>query len=269
MSDTHLSANRLWQRLWSASPAVAASVTDRDSAETIGAARAGGLDVAELRIDHFADQVAERVLEVAARCTPTPTIATIRSAQEGGAWGGTDAQRAAVFDAVVGGVDGIDIEMSSDALYGSVVARARAAGTVVVVSAHDFDGVPSLDALRDLAARARGVGADLVKVAATPRDADELARLASFTIAEADRGVIVVAMGPWGPLSRLAFPALGSRLTFASMGGPGAPGQLPLDETVALLHRLVPTRSTVAAAAHDIATVADEAEADADADGGR
>lgn len=262
MSDKHLSANRLWHRLWSPSPAVAASVTDRDSAATIGAARARGLDVAELRVDHFVDRSTDRVLELVARCAPTPTIATIRSADEGGSWGGTDAQRVALFDAVVGGVDGIDVELSSGAVLAEVVVHARATGTVVVVSAHDFDGVPSLDSLIALADRARAAGGDVVKVAATPRGADDLATLASFTIAEAGRGVIVVAMGAWGPLSRLAFPALGSRLTFASLEGPSVPGQLTLDETVALLDRLVPTRSTDAASAPAVAAAGTDDDAE-------
>jgi 3-dehydroquinate dehydratase-1 len=45
-------------------------------------------------------------------------------------------------------------------------------------------------------------------------------------------------MGDAGVASRVLFPALGSLLTYASAGTQTAPGQLDLDEAVALLRRL-------------------------------
>jgi 3-dehydroquinate dehydratase-1 len=55
---------------------------------------------------------------------------------------------------------------------------------------------------------------------------------------DAGPGLIVIGMGDAGVASRVLFPALGSLLTYAAAGTQTAPGQLALDEAVALLRRL-------------------------------
>ncbi|NLA36680.1 MAG: type I 3-dehydroquinate dehydratase, partial [Actinobacteria bacterium] len=82
------------------------------------------------------------------------------------------------------------------------------------------------------------------KIAAMTTSDAEVRALAAFTIAHADEGVIVIAMGEHGTRSRVFFPALGSLLTFAT--APGAPvvsGQLSFDDTVAELARFYPSRA--------------------------
>src|SRR3989442_1234936 len=55
------------------------------------------------------------------------------------------------------------------------------------------------------------------------------------------RGIVTLATGPAGPLSRLVLPAAGSLLAYGHVGHPTAPsGQLPVAELAALLRRLLP-----------------------------
>jgi 3-dehydroquinate dehydratase-1 len=179
-------------------------------------------------------------LEVARAYAAVPTLVTIRSAAEGGAWSGDERARAALFGAVVDLVDGVDVELSSTAILPGVIAAAHAAGRVVVVSHHDFDATPPVETLAEVAERAKAAGADYVKVAMMARDQRDVRTLADFTLRYAGLGLIAVAMGPYGAASRVFFPSLGSRLTFAHLGRASAPGQLPVAELLPLLRRFCP-----------------------------
>lgn len=221
-------------------PRVAVPFSDAVADAALREAAADGLDVAELRIDRFSSVDPEHVEAQIGRFAAFGTLATIRSPAEGGSWAAGDEERLALFERVIPLVDGVDVELSSSGIVAEVAARARAHGKLVVVSSHDFERTPPHDELSALASGARSVGADLVKVATTARSAGDLRTLARFTLAQAEAGVIVVAMGPYGPASRVLLPLLGSRLTYASVGEPVANGQMSLPETVALLRRLSP-----------------------------
>jgi len=115
---------------------------------------------------------------------------------------------------------------------------ARAAGRTVILSAHALDATPPRDALLALVDRAAALGADVTKLAAHARHLDDVRTLLEVTLAARARGVVTLAMGPWGALSRIVLPAAGSLLTYGSVGRPTAPGQLPVAELRALLDRL-------------------------------
>jgi 3-dehydroquinate dehydratase-1 len=68
----------------------------------------------------------------------------------------------------------------------------------------------------------------------------ELRTLLDVTRAAGARPVATLAMGPLGPLSRFVLSAAGSLLTYASVGTPTAPGQMPLAELAVLVRRLFP-----------------------------
>lgn len=228
-------------------PLVAVPLSDAvTDGELIGAA-ADGLDVAELRIDLFSSTDPAHVVDQIGRFAAFPTVATIRSATEGGCWEGSDEARLALFERVVGLVDGVDVELSSTGMAADVVALARAKNKVVIISSHDFDGTPPIEELTDRARRAHSIGADHVKLATTATSVDDMRTLAQFTLDHHEAGPIVVAMGAQGPASRVLLPLLGSRLTYASLGPPVVSGQMSLTETVALLARLGPATSGAAA----------------------
>jgi 3-dehydroquinate dehydratase I len=221
-------------------PVVAVSVTDADPGKTAAALWAADVDVAELRIDRFGRRDPASVVAVARAFGTLPTIATIRSVAEGGGWADDDETRAALFAAVLGVVDGVDVELSSKGILRRVVDGAREAGRTVIVSHHDFEATPSIGELDALAEQAKENGADYVKVATMPRSQRDVRTLAEFTMRNADIGLITVAMGEYGATSRVFFPVLGSRLTFAHLGHASAPGQLPVAELSPLLRRFYP-----------------------------
>jgi 3-dehydroquinate dehydratase I len=81
---------------------------------------------------------------------------------------------------------------------------------------------------------------DIVKVAARCNVPEDLQRLAAFTLAHREEGIIVVGMGPYGLSSRVFFPALGSLITYTFHGVPTAPGQLNCHDTLTYLNDFYP-----------------------------
>lgn len=160
---------------------------------------------------------------------------------EGGDWDGPETDRLELFRAVLPHVNGIDIELSSHEIVDQVIASAHDAGKTAIVSNHNFNETPSNAELERMVAEAKGRGADLVKLSAMATAPEDLVTLAKFTIDNAQYGVIVIAMGPLGSMSRVFFPALGSRLTYASNGPRHTvSGQLNFVETFEMLRKFYP-----------------------------
>jgi 3-dehydroquinate dehydratase-1 len=198
-------------------------------------------DLVELRADLFdapspaALTAALRTLADAAR----PVILTVRSASEGGQ-AMSESLRASLYASGLEQADAVDLEIASEDLVRDLVPRARAAGRTVILSAHDFRSTPSTDTLLGLVDRAESLGADLTKLAAHAETLDDVRRLLEVTLAARTRGIVTLAMGPVGGLSRVFFGAAGSLLTYASVGRPTGPGQLDLAELSTLVRRFFP-----------------------------
>ena len=204
-------------------------------------ARADGADVVEVRADLFDDPepgamvAALRRLRAAGR----PIVFTVRAEAEGGK-PLDEARRAALYHAALPQVDAIDAEIVSTALTVDLVPAARAAKKLVILSVHALEATPPQDGLLSLVDRGFGLGADVVKLAVHAASIDDLRTLLAVTLATRRRGIVTLAMGPLGPLSRVALPAAGSLLTYGHVGRPTAPGQLTVAELSALIRRLYP-----------------------------
>jgi 3-dehydroquinate dehydratase type I len=199
---------------------------------------ATGADLLELRIDLFRDPRPEVVRAALARLRAggRPIIATVRAAAEGGR-PLDDARRQALYEAALADADAIDVEIASP-LAPAVVPRAKAAGCTVILSAHTLDHTPTAEALLALVDRAATSGADVTKLATHAASLEDVRTLLDVTLRARTRGVVTLAMGPFG-VTRVLLPAAGSLLTYGHVGRPTAPsGQLPLDELAALLRRL-------------------------------
>ncbi|MGW0363485.1 type I 3-dehydroquinate dehydratase [Streptomyces sp. NPDC002990] len=222
-------------------PLVAVSFRDNDSERLASEAKAAGIDIAELRIDRFAQTDAEHVLEQIRTFHSLPVLATVRSAQEGGDWNGTEEERLELFRAMAPHVEALDIELSSRGILADVIAAAKQHDTVAIVSYHNFEHTPSTEELEAVIDDAKTAGADIVKVSTMVTSESDVKRLASLLLnADADTELIVIAMGPTGAVSRIFFPALGSRVTYSFIGSSSAPGQLDFPETFALLRKFYP-----------------------------
>ena len=224
----------------SGTPLIAVSFADGRTDQDIAEWLESGLDIAELRVDRYTSFDLTHVVDEVKRYEAFPTIATIRSKGEGGSWDGNEDDRLELFTAIIPEVDAVDIELNSPELLQRVVDIAHAHATFVVVSHHNFDATPTAVELDEIALRAKRLGADCVKIAATATNQDDLRTLAAFTLRQAHLGLIVIAMGPIGVVSRVFFPALGSRLTFAHAGEYPVSGQLDYQSTFEYLRAFYP-----------------------------
>jgi 3-dehydroquinate dehydratase/shikimate dehydrogenase len=195
------------------------TVTGRSMAELVAARNsATHADMVELRLDGVGD------LDVAGALQGrrVPAVVTCRPTWEGGCFDGSEEQRARVLArAVELGAEFVDVEwratrQSSGAGFADIVRRDRSR---VVVSSHDFAGVPG--DLDDRVRAMRALGAGSIKVACAVSRLTET--LALKRIGEGG-DAIVIGMGEAGVPSRLLAAHYGSRWTYAGRGV--APGQL-------------------------------------------
>jgi len=160
-------------------------------------------DAIELRVDAFRGQPVDWSALCAA--TSQPIIVTNR--------GGAPVDVAADF------VDMIDVELG----------RAIPEGRRVILSHHDYESVPDVEALV-----ARMGAAGEIKIAATPRTFADNARL--LALLEGRENLTVIGMGSRGLYARILAPFLGSALQFVSVdeSRSAAPGQLSLAQALAI-----------------------------------
>ncbi|WP_175541484.1 type I 3-dehydroquinate dehydratase [Streptomyces aidingensis] len=228
-------------RLGSETPLIAVSFRDSDNERLSKEAMGAGVDVAELRIDKFSRADTGHVLAQVKLFRELATLATIRSREEGGHWDGAEEERLELFRTVAPVVDAVDIELSSRGILPEVIATARENDTVAVVSYHNFEATPGRQELEAVVRDAARAGADVVKISTMVASGADLRRLASLLVAREDGPeLIVIAMGALGAVSRVFFPALGSRLTYSFIGSSFAPGQLDFHETFHLLRQFYP-----------------------------
>lgn len=201
-----------------------------------------GPDILEWRVDFFegiADtaevlSVAQSIKQAAAGI---PLLFTRRSMAEGGERIAlSEAAVVALYQAVCerGLVDLVDFEMNNDPAHiARVRAAAKASDIKLILSFHDFSLTPALENLKQRFVQAEQLGADIAKVAVTPRDLEDVLTLLSATLSASRQlkiPLISMSMGPYGSLTRLFGWVYGSALTFAVGASRSAPGQMPIED---------------------------------------
>jgi 3-dehydroquinate dehydratase/shikimate dehydrogenase len=186
------------------------------------AALAGRADLFEIRGDLVTDLDLLEILRARTR----PLVFACRPAAEGGRWeDGESRRRMVLLEAVKRGFDYVDVEYRSDFID---VAMEKS-GRGLIVSYHDLEGTP--EDLGGLYARMCDRGADVVKIAVTPRSVEEVGRLLELAAGVGARGgkpLIAIAMGPLGIVTRLLGGRYGAPFVYASAapGAESASGQL-------------------------------------------
>jgi 3-dehydroquinate dehydratase-1 len=209
-----------------------------DEVEALAAA--DGADVVELRADLFRDPhpYAVRLALARVRAAGRPIILTVRAGTEGGRGALDDARRLAIYEAGLPECDALDVEIASSALVQALVPRAKTDGRTVILSAYALADTPDRATLLGLVDRAEALGADVTKLATHAASIEDVRTLLEVTLAARARGIVTLAMGPFG-VARVLLPAAGSLLTYGYVGQPTAPsGQLPVGELAALVRRL-------------------------------
>lgn len=165
-----------------------------------------------------------------------PMILTVRASREGGGVEGlSDTARVEVLIELASILQPqfIDIELSTGVETRSRLATAcRQMGIQLVISSHDFSATSHSSELSKIFDAMLEAGADVAKLAVTPKEFSEVLRLMSVTREAADRlgiPVIGIAMGDLGMASRLFATECGSALTFVTDIDASAPGQLTLE----------------------------------------
>lgn len=210
-------------------PLKACVITEEAKDALVKKARSAGADLLELRIDTFKDKDPASLKASAKRARAIarlPLLLTVRAPKEGGASRLSDASRLELYRELVPFADAVDIELRSSKILRNVIKFSKQAGKKVIVSFHDFKATPSRRRLAEIIKKARSAGADAVKIAARAQKSGDVKRLAALLMDSDD--LIVIAMGARGAASRIFFPMLGSLVTYGSLDGKAAPGQLPL-----------------------------------------
>ncbi len=196
-----------------------------------------GASIVELRADLFPGVD----LRAALGACPLPVLVTLRSSAEGGR-GPTDPdeRRAVIEGARDAGASLIDLECERD---GHLMRALGLASEQVVMSWHDPGGTP--EALGEIAERMLETPARWLKVIPTANSVADLVSVLAlhgrFNRRDRQRRrLLTFAMGGPGTASRYLAPLLGPPLSFAawSKGAEAAPGQLTIDQTLAVTSHL-------------------------------
>lgn len=191
-------------------------------------------DLIELRLDSLRDPDVAGALEGRRR----PVIVTCRPTWEGGQFAGAEEERRRILaEALARGAEWVDLEWRAH--FDDLLSQTGGRG--VVLSCHDFDGVPE-----DLAARARAMratGAQVVKIAVMANELRDCIPLLDLGARSGpDHGLVAIAMGEAGLASRVLACRFGSAWTYA--GSERHVGQVTAETLVSDYHFKTLTSST-------------------------
>lgn len=186
-------------------------------------------DVVELRLDCLEEGAWQAELEQVIRRQPSLLILTFRPSEQGGHRVLSRSAREAFWMGDWNPSRRALADIESDlAVESGLAVNPEFDWTRVIVSHHDFNGVP--DDLEQLYERLAATPAHVVKIAVSAGDITDCIRI--FQLLErarrAKRNLIAIAMGNAGIATRILGPARGAFLTYASLEKTSgtAPGQV-------------------------------------------
>lgn len=214
-------------------PAIVAVLSGEEAETNAPLAERLGADLVEVRLDLLpGDPI--KVIRGVREATSLPIIATNRLTTEGGGFQGGEDERIAILAEASAWSDLVDVELRAEG-------RDRLLEMVerpVIISYHDFQGMPSINATRSILAEMFEAGADIAKFAVTPATLEDclgLLRLLLDTTAPTS----ILGMGDLGRHLRAVAPIYGSVLTYGYIGIPTAPGQISVKAQRELLDMLI------------------------------
>lgn len=188
----------------------------------------------ELRLDYLrsAGERSALLRWLSRRRRPRPTvIATCRTRRGGGRFpGSVETELEILGQAVRAGCRWCDVEIETAERLEPAALQKTLAPARLLISAHDFRGLPR--GLPDLLRRLGRRGASAVKIAATCRTLRQARRLLALT--RNRRDVVAIPMGETGDAARILALREGSALAYATLARATAPGQT----SVAAMHQV-------------------------------
>ena len=185
-----------------------------------------GAEAVEVRLDHFRNLTPSALPRIRDACDG-PTIATLRSAGEGGKSKlGAKARDSILRETVSAGFHGVDLEIGSDRALLRELGESKER-PLTIASAHFWDPAP--EGLVDSTLNQACMLGDVGKVAMHCENAAQAVMLANIGMKFAARGkrFVVIGMGDQGRLTRVCASKIGSSMMYACVEGKeAAPGQL-------------------------------------------
>ena len=213
-------------------PRIVAIVDDLIPVPALKKIQSSGVSLLEIRVDLIPagfDEIVDYTKKIKSS-TGIPLIVTIRETRA------NRGKRLSMFERLLPWVDCIDIEIDAG-ICPEVVSIAS--DKVIMISEHDFIKTPQDKDLARIVEKATALGADIIKIAVTAKNREDVARLLQFTNSRPEN-MVAVAMGEIGTLSRIAAPFFGSLFTYAYIHKKVASGQLSLEETLKAFKKYYP-----------------------------
>jgi 3-dehydroquinate dehydratase/shikimate dehydrogenase len=165
-----------------------------------------GADLVELRLDSVADPDVAAALDG----RKVPVVLTCRPTWEGGQFSGSEEERKQILsDALARGAEYVDIEWKA----GFTDLLSTTSGRRVVLSSHDFDGVPADLQQRERTMRA--TGAEIVKIAVKTTRLSDCLPLLDLAARVSPDHTVLIGMGECGLVTRVLAKKFSSAWTYA------------------------------------------------------
>ncbi len=199
------------------------AVLGKDAENDIQAA--GEADMIELRLDLLTGGDPLQTIKAIRKATAKPIIATARLKTEGGMFQGSERERIDLLIKVARYADYVDVELLADQRDDAVARIMKP----VIVSYHDFQGMPEEMQLAGIYQEMKKTKAAIAKIAVTPQNLRDNLRILQFLL-DADMPLCMIAMGRMGRHLRAVAPLYGSALSYGFVTQSTAPGQMSLAE---------------------------------------
>ena len=179
-------------------------------------------DLFELRLDHLPNLHESQLSNL-----HRPLIITARHWAEGG----KRCKRKSLLRKFLPYARFVDIELRSLRELREIWAEARRLGVSRICSVHDFKRTPELSVLRKQFSRSRKANANVFKLVTRADSLRDLLTLFEFLWTQSSRMPVgVMAVGKFGPISRVLFHEAGSVFTYAPLRHALYDGQLTLGQ---------------------------------------
>jgi len=199
------------------------AVLGRDAEKEVQAA--GDADMIELRLDLLGPGDPLQIIKAVRKATAKPIIATARLKTEGGMFQGSERERINLLIKAAYYADYVDVELLADQRDDAIARIMKP----VIVSYHDFQGMPTDLELAGIYQEMKNTKAAIAKIAVMPKTLRDNLRILQFLL-DADTPLCMIAMGRMGRHLRAVAPLYGSALTYCFVTQSTAPGQMSLAE---------------------------------------
>ena len=186
-------------------------------------------DFAELRFDFLKPAQVPEALELVKKDLKR-TVCTLRPKSEGGKFSGTEKERISILKLISEyNPYLLDVEFNTIKKNSSLEKYIKKAKTNVLVSWHDFQKTPNVDALLNRLKDMKKFS-KYVKIVTTAKKVTDASYVLSLYAKSKGINLVTFAMGDYGRISRILCLYLGSPFTYVSLGKAVAPGQFSLKE---------------------------------------